>query len=177
MIPKRHRFSATTANGSENDDLTTRVLVEAAKRASGVEHFVLISVIGADTVPIGYFRRKAAAKRIVSECGIPFSILQAALFHDLTLTAAKAMAKAPMLLLPGGVCWQSVELRDVACRLGELAGRVSNLAGPCVYTLEQLQRDCLRGRQAPAAPAIPHEDPARFRRSWPRSLFSPVIRP
>ena len=137
------------AGGPRNDDLTTRVLIEAAKRAGTVKHFLLISVIGADAVPIGYFARKAAAERIVSDSGIPFSFLRAAQFHDLTLTTVKAMAKAPVLLAPGGVRWQPVDVRDVAARLAELAsgtpaGRVPDLAGPRIYTLEQLQRDYLR---------------------------------
>jgi uncharacterized protein YbjT (DUF2867 family) len=58
------------------------------------------------------------------------------------------MAKAPILPAPGGVRWQPVASREVAARLAELtlgnpAGRVPDLAGPRIYTLEELQRNYL----------------------------------
>src|SRR5262249_15499195 len=66
------------AGGPKGDDVATRNLVQAAERAGTVEHLVLISVIGADTVPVGYFARKAEAERIVAASRIPHTILRAA---------------------------------------------------------------------------------------------------
>lgn len=137
------------AGSSKDDDVTTRNLVEAAVRAGGVEHFVFISVIGADAVPIGYFVRKAKAERIVAESGIPYSILRAAQFHELALMTVRAIAKGPVLLAIKAVRCQPVSSREVAARLVELAlgapaGRVPDLAGPRVYTLEELQRGYLK---------------------------------
>lgn len=136
------------AGGPKGDDVSTRNLVEAAKRAGTVEHFVLISVIGADAIPVGYFVRKAESEQIVADSGLPYTILRAAQFHDLTLKTVQGMAKAPVLLAPGGVRWEPVDSRDVAARLAQLtlgapAGRVADLAGPRVYTLEELQRGYL----------------------------------
>jgi uncharacterized protein YbjT (DUF2867 family) len=136
------------AGGPKGDDVSARNLVQAAQRAGTVRHLVLISVIGADTVPIGYFARKAAAERIVVASGIPYTILRAAQFHDLALKTVRAMAKAPFLLAPGGVQWQPVASHEVASRLahltlGDPAGRVPDLAGPRIYTLEDLQRGYL----------------------------------
>jgi uncharacterized protein YbjT (DUF2867 family) len=105
------------AGGPKGDDVTTRNLVQATQRAGTVEHLVLISVIGADTVPIGYFVRKAGAERIVAASGIPYTILRAAQFHDLAFKTVQAIAKAPILPAPGGVRWQPVASRDVAARL------------------------------------------------------------
>ncbi|MUN37622.1 SDR family oxidoreductase [Actinomadura litoris] len=136
------------AGGPKGDDVSTRNLVQAARRAGSVDHLVLISVVGADAVPIGYFARKAAAEAIVAASGIPYTILRAAQFHELALKTVRAMAKAPVLPAPGGVRWQPVASGDVAARLAELtlgapAGRVSDLVGPRVYTLEELQRGYL----------------------------------
>lgn len=136
------------AGGPKGDDASTRNLVQAAQRAGTVKHLVLVSVIGADAVPIGYFARKAEAERIVAASGIPYTILRAAQFHELALKTVRAMAKAPVLLAPGGIRWQPVSSGEVAARLAELtmadpAGRVSDLAGPRVYTLEELQRTYL----------------------------------
>ena len=136
------------AGGPKGDDVSTRNLVEAAQRTGTVEHLVLISVVGADAVPIGYFARKAETERIVADSGIPCTILRAAQFHELTLKTVRAMAKAPVLVAPGGVRWQPVAAREVAARLAELtlgspAGRVADLTGPRTYTLEELQRSYL----------------------------------
>ena len=136
------------AGGPKGDDVITRNLVAAAERAGTVEHFVLISVVGADTVPVGYFARKAESERIVTESGLPHTILRAAQFHELTLKTVAAMARMPVLMAPGGVRWQPVASREVAVRLvdltlGEPAGRVADLPGPRTHTLEELQRSYL----------------------------------
>lgn len=136
------------AGGPKGDDTSAENLVRAAERAGTVEHLVLISVIGADVVPLGYFDRKAKAERIVADSMIPSTILRAAQFHDLTLTTVQAMAKAPVLVAPSGIRWQPVASCEVAARLAELtlgrpAGRVADLAGPRTYTLEELQRSYL----------------------------------
>lgn len=136
------------AGGPKGDDIATRNLVDAAKRAGTVNHFVFISVIGADCVPIGYFTRKLASEKTVAESGIAWTTLRAAQFHDLTLKTVQAMAKMPVLLAPGGVRWQPVDSRDVSQRLAQLtldapAGLVADLAGPKVYSLEELQRSYL----------------------------------
>src|SRR4051794_19686684 len=136
------------AGGPKGDDVSTQHLVGAAQRAGTVEHLVLISVIGAEAVPVGYFARKAKAERVGADSGVPYTILRAAQFHDLTLKTVRALAKAPVLVAPGGVRWQPVAALEVADRLVELAlgspaGRVADLAGPRIYTLEELQRTYL----------------------------------
>jgi uncharacterized protein YbjT (DUF2867 family) len=138
------------AGGPKGDDVATAHLARAAAKAE-VRHLLLISVIGADTVPIGYFQRKLAAERILAESGIPWTVLRAAQFHDLTLKTARAMAKLPILPAPGGVRWQPVDSSEVAARLADLAlgapaGLVPDLAGPRVYRLDELVGGYLRAR-------------------------------
>ncbi|MFC5667575.1 SDR family oxidoreductase [Kitasatospora misakiensis] len=146
------------AGDAKNDEATTRDLVAAARRA-GVRHLVYISVIAADLVPLGYFRAKHAAERLVAESGIPYTTLRAAQFHDLTAKTAAAMGKMPLVPKPGGMRWEPVDSRDVAERLVELAlaapaGLVPDLAGPAVRSLGDLTRDYLRaaGRRRPMLP-------------------------
>ncbi|MFH8789840.1 SDR family oxidoreductase [Streptomyces roseoverticillatus] len=138
------------AGGPKGDDEATRHLVAAAQRA-GVEHLVYISVIGADKLPLGYFRAKLGAEQAISESGIPWTTLRAAQFHDLALTVVEKMAKLPVVPAPGGLRWQPVDARDVAARLVELvlgrpAGLVPDLTGPKVYGLGDLSRDYLQAR-------------------------------
>ena len=136
------------AGGPKGDDVATAHLARAAAAAQ-VRHLVLISVIAADAVPIGYFRRRLICEHVVEKCGVPFTILRAAQFHDLVLFAARKMAKLPVLPAPAGVRWQPVDAGDVAVRLAELAegepaGMVPDLAGPRVYRLDELVGDYLR---------------------------------
>ena len=146
------------ADGTKGDDAATARLVAAARRA-GVGHLVYISVVGADTVPVGWLRMKLAAEKAVAESGIPFTILRAAQFHDLVLTVARKMAKLPVVPSPGGLRFQPVDAADVAARLVELtlagpSGLAADIAGPKVYPLADLTRSYLRasGKHRPMVP-------------------------
>jgi uncharacterized protein YbjT (DUF2867 family) len=135
------------AGGAKGDEEATRNLVRAASRA-GAAHLVYISVIGADRVPLGYFRNKLGAERVVAECGLPWTTLRAAQFHDLVLTAVQAMAKLPVVPVPG-LRLQPVDAAEVAGRLVELtldepAGKVPDLAGPKVHGMAELVRGYLQ---------------------------------
>jgi uncharacterized protein YbjT (DUF2867 family) len=130
------------AGGAKGDDIAARNLTAAAKRA-GVRHIVLISVIGADRMPIGYFRQKAEAERIVAGSGIPWTILRAAQLHEFVLPVVKGMSKLPFLPVPSGLRFEPVHVDDVAARLceltlGEPAGRVPDIAGPDVLGVREL---------------------------------------
>jgi uncharacterized protein YbjT (DUF2867 family) len=134
------------AGDAKHDEQTTNTVVRAA-RQSGVRHLVYISVVAADRVPLGYFRAKYAAERIVAEGGVPFTTLRAAQFHDFVLNAAQALAKSPVVPVPG-MRLQPVEAAEVADRLvelalGEPAGMVPDLAGPEVHAMRDLLRTYL----------------------------------
>lgn len=135
------------AGGPKGDGEATARLARAAARA-GVRHLVHVSVIGADRVPIAWFRMKLAAEEAVTGAGVPWTILRAAQFHDLVLKTASAMAKSPVIPVPGVIRFQPVDARDVAVRLtaltlGEPAGLVADLAGPQVAPLRDLVRSYL----------------------------------
>ncbi len=145
------------AGGPKGDDVAARHLVRAAS-AAGVRHLVLISVIGADRVPLAWLRSKLAAEQAVAGSGIPWTTLRAAQFHDLALTMAEKMAKLPVIPAPG-MRLQPVDSREVAARLVELtlgapAGLVPDLAGPQVCTMADLLGGYLRacGRRRPLLP-------------------------
>jgi len=55
---------------------------------------VYISVIGADKLPLGWFKSKLGAEQAVAGSGIPWTTLRAAQFHDLILKAVRTMGKA-----------------------------------------------------------------------------------
>ncbi|MHA5052267.1 SDR family oxidoreductase [Streptomyces sp. SD15] len=146
------------AGGTKGDDRVTRNLVRAAAKA-GVRHLVYISVIGADTLPLGWFKTQLAAEKAVTESGIPWTMLRAAQFHELVLTMAEKMTKLPVVPVPGGLRFQPVDSREVAARLVELtlgdpAGAVPDLTGPKVYGVGDLLHGYLeaRGKRRPLLP-------------------------
>ncbi len=152
------------AGAQLGDDDKARTLVRAA-RAGGTPHLVVISVVGADRVPVrsrfdrmafGYFANKLAAEKVVETSGLPWTILRATQFHDLILMTARAMAKLPVIPMPSSTRFQPIDAGDVAKRLAELAlgepaGLVPDVAGPRIYDAADLVRGYLRaaGRWRP----------------------------
>jgi uncharacterized protein YbjT (DUF2867 family) len=146
------------AGGPRGDDEATRNLVRAASHGK-VQHLVCISVIGADRVPLAYFRSKLGAERAVADSGLPWTTLRAAQISDSVLMLAEKMAKMPVIPVPSAVRFEPVDASDVAARLVELtldepAGLVPDLPGPRVYGMAVLIRDYLRarGRRRPIMP-------------------------
>ncbi|GAA1921838.1 NAD(P)H-binding protein [Microbacterium aoyamense] len=128
------------AGGANGDDTGTRNTVHAAHEA-GIDHVVLISVVGADRMPIGYFRRKASSERIVEESGIPHTIIRVAQLHQFVHPIARTLSR--LRLAPRGLRFEPVDVDRVAERLAELvtspaAGKVGDLAGPEVLSAHDL---------------------------------------
>ncbi|MGW3207000.1 SDR family oxidoreductase [Streptomyces sp. NPDC001135] len=137
---------ASTQRGG--DEKAAEHLIAAARRA-GVGHLVYISIVGTDRVPLGYYRTKLAVERQIEESGLGWTILRTTQFHDLLASVLGGLAKAPVLLVPAGVPDQPVEVGEVADRLAGLAlagpaGRVADMGGPEVRTLDSLARAYLR---------------------------------
>jgi uncharacterized protein YbjT (DUF2867 family) len=155
------------AGAQKGDGDKTRALVRAAAGA-GAPHLVNISVVGADRVPqdsgldramFGYFGSKLAAEQVVADSGLPWTTLRATQFHDLWLTAARALAKLPVIPVATGTRFQPVDAGEVAARLVELAlgspsGLAPDIAGPRIYPMAGLVRAYLRaaGKRRPLLP-------------------------
>jgi len=130
------------AGGAKGDDVAARNLAAAAREA-GVGHLVLISVVGADRMPIGYFRAKAAAEQAIAESGVPWTVLRAAQLHDFVLPVVRGLARLPLTPVPGGLRFEPVHVDEVAARLAEItlgdaAGRVPDITGPEVLDVAGL---------------------------------------
>ncbi|MET7385633.1 SDR family oxidoreductase [Streptomyces sp. NPDC005529] len=158
------------AGGPKGDDLATRNLVRAAQ-AAAVRHFVYISVIGADRVPLAWLRSKREAERAVAGSGLPWTTLRAAQFNDLTLKMVAGMARLPVFPAPGGLRLQPVDVRDVAARITELtlgspSGLVPDLAGPRVYALAELADGYALARGRRRRPLLPVRIPGKAGRAY-----------
>jgi uncharacterized protein YbjT (DUF2867 family) len=111
----------------------SRRAVEAGA-AAGVAHHVLVSIVGCDRVPIGYYRVKTAQERVVADGPVPWSILRATQFHGLVAGLFEATARfgvRPRVRAP----LQPIDPAVVASRLTDAAhagpsGRLPDLGGP-----------------------------------------------
>ncbi len=124
-------------------------LVEAAVRA-GKPHLVYISIVGVDRVPLAYYQRKRDDEQLISDSGLPWTVLRATQFHDLIAAMLRLLVIPPVMAVPAGWSFQPIDVRDVGSRLadlaqGEPAGRVSDIGGPQVLPIVKLAQSYLTG--------------------------------
>jgi len=129
-----------TANRTK-DAAIARTLLDAARTAA-VEHLVLISIVGIDDIPLGYYRDKVEVERLVVQSGVPHTILRATQFHALVEKLLTVQRRLPVVLAPAFDV-QPIAVEDVAQRLTELAGsapagRVPDIGGPAVRSFAEL---------------------------------------
>lgn len=146
------------AGGAAGDDAKARVLVDAIRRTGGRPHVVLISVVGADVMPIvsrvdrtlfGYFDAKLGAERAIIGSGLPWTILRSTQTHELTLQTFRLLSKAPVTPVFAGVHLQPIAAVEVGERLadlslGEAMGSVPDVGGPEVLPMRDLAVGALR---------------------------------
>lgn len=140
-VTSTHTQSRSTSEAFFGD--ITRHLL-AAEKAAGVGHHVVLSIVGIDDVPSGYYEGKVLQERLVEEGDVPWSILRATQFHEF---AEQVMAYArigPFSLVPTMLS-QPVAAVEVAWALVDLvengtSGRVPDLAGPEPLQMVDLAR-------------------------------------
>jgi uncharacterized protein YbjT (DUF2867 family) len=109
-------------------------------------HVVLISIVGVEQIPLGYYRHKLAAEEVVRESGLPWTTLRTTQFHSLLASLLGGLAKIPGIMpIPSDIRFQPIAAVEVGARLADLAlgspaGRVPDLGGPEIVTLEDLAR-------------------------------------
>jgi uncharacterized protein YbjT (DUF2867 family) len=135
------------AGGPKGDDVAARHLMQAAS-AADVEHVVSISIVGADRMPLGYFKAKHEMEQTLAASGVGWSLVRSAQFHELCLDLAMKLARLPVVPDPKGLRFQPVAAAEVADRIVELAlghpsGRVGELVGPTTYATSELVRTAL----------------------------------
>ncbi|MDR3084094.1 MAG: NAD(P)H-binding protein [Streptomyces sp.] len=119
-------------------------LLSAGKKA-GVRHFVILSIVGADQVPdLDYYRAKVLQEDILKAGPIPYSIVRATQFMEFMDATLSMTTDGDTVRLPRTPI-QPIAAADVADAVAEVAAGsplngVVNLAGPDVYTLDELGR-------------------------------------
>ncbi|MER7156208.1 SDR family oxidoreductase [Streptomyces lydicus] len=117
----------------------------AASRKSGIRHFVILSIVGVDRVPeLDYYRAKALQENILAAGPIPYSIVRATQFMEFMEAVLSWTADNDTVRLPATPI-QPIASKDVAAAVAEVAagaplGGIRNIAGPEVFTLDELGR-------------------------------------
>jgi len=98
---------------------TTRNLL-AAEEQAGVGHHVLLSIVGIDEVPFGYYDGKVAQEQEVRRSGRPATVLRAAQFHEFAEQMLERSRVGPLTVVPRMLS-APVAAREVGVALVELA--------------------------------------------------------
>jgi uncharacterized protein YbjT (DUF2867 family) len=121
---------------------STTNLLAAGQRAA-VGHQLILSIVGVDQVPqLDYYRAKALQEELLREGPTPYSIVRATQFFEFTDTTMSWTSDATTVRLPATPV-QPIAAADVVdavveVAVGEPLQGIRNVAGPDVFTLDEL---------------------------------------
>ncbi len=135
-------------------DGTRRAL--AAAQEAGARHFLAVSVVGCERVPLDYYRAKAAQEDLIASGSVPWTLMRATQFHPF-LAGLFATAARFGIRPTGRAKLQPVDVEIVATYLAKVArrepgGRLPDMCGPEVQTLSELSGVWKRARGSRALP-------------------------
>jgi uncharacterized protein YbjT (DUF2867 family) len=125
-------------------------LVDAAKRA-GVGHYVCLSIVGIDDLPdSGYMRAKVVQEKVITQSGIPYTIVRATQFAEFTDGITASMTVGDQVRVPDALI-QPVTADKVAAEVARAAVTaplrgIVNIGGPDKISFEQMARAVLADR-------------------------------
>jgi len=156
---------------------STTNLVDAAKRA-GVGHYVCLSIVGADELPdSGYMRAKVVQEKVITESGIPYTVVRATQFAEFTDAITASMTVGDEVRVPDALI-QPVAADKVAAEVARAAvaaplGGVVNIGGPEKISFEQMARAVLADRGEDTAVVVDPQAHYFGTRLAERSLVTP----
>lgn len=132
----------------------SETLLTGASRA-GIRHALLLSIVGIDRNPHGYYAGKVAQEEVWARSPVPSTIVRATQFHEFAGQVAGQARLGPIQLAPHARI-QPIAAAEVATHLAGLveapaAGRVSDISGPREEDLADMIRAWVRhqGRRGP----------------------------
>jgi uncharacterized protein YbjT (DUF2867 family) len=137
--PVMHFFTTSTTN-----------LVAEAKKA-GVRHYVALSIVGLDGLPeSGYLRAKVAQEKIITQSGLPYTLVRATQFAEFTDQITDSLVVGDEVHVPYALIqpipgWKVASVVRRAAAAEPLNGFV-NIGGPQKISFEQMARDSLARR-------------------------------
>jgi uncharacterized protein YbjT (DUF2867 family) len=134
-------------------ETSTRNLLATAATV-GVRHYVALSVVGTERLAeSGYFRAKIAQEKLITDSGIPYSIVHATQFFEFVTSIADAAADGTTVRLAPAFI-QPMAADDVARAVAKVAvgspvNGIVEVAGPEQFRLDDLVRQALSARHDP----------------------------
>jgi len=156
---------------------STSNLVVVAARA-GVGHYVALSIVGVDGLPdSGYMRAKVVQEKIITESGLPYTIVRATQFAEFTDAITDSMADDDQVRVPDALI-QPIAADDVARDVARAAvadplNGVVNIGGPQKISFEQMARDTLARRNDDTTVVVDPEAQYFGAKLAERSLVTP----
>lgn len=124
--------------------------------ASGVQHHVVLSIVGAETLAAAggrYFQAKAQQERLVAESGVPYSIVRSTQFFEFVRAIADSATQAHVTRVADALV-QPIAAVDTATAVANTATgaplqRMIEVAGPDQFRLGDLVALDLRWSRDP----------------------------
>ena len=120
----------------------------AAAKAAGVGNYVVLSIVGVDGLPdSGYMRAKVAQEKLLTESGLPYSIVRATQFSEFADAITASMTVGDEVRVPDALI-QPITSDRVASDVARAAvanplNGVVNIGGPAKIPFEQMARESL----------------------------------
>ena len=115
----------------------------ASARASGVRHYVALSVVGTERLQAsGYFRAKLAQEALIKSSGVPYTIVRATQFFEFLGAIAQTGTTGDKVVEPTALI-QPIASNDVADVMAEVAlasplNGMIEIAGPERFRMSDL---------------------------------------
>jgi uncharacterized protein YbjT (DUF2867 family) len=166
-----HAASSPGRNTGKVDVDGTARLLDAGKN---IRHFIYVSIVGIDRIPMSYYKHKLKAEQKVRESGVPWTIVRATQFHSFIDALLCKMVGHRIGILPQGWQFQSIDVTEVAENLCDCVSegaqhRVLSIGGPKTQTLREMAEQWLRarGKRSAILPLpIPGKASLALRQGW-----------
>jgi uncharacterized protein YbjT (DUF2867 family) len=150
-------------------DFFTRSATNIAHAASaaGVGHYVALSIVGVDGLPDSpYMRAKVAQEKIITESGLPYSIVRATQFAEFTDGIVDSLTAGDEVRVPDALI-QPIPADEVAAAVAKAAADepingIVDIGGPEKITFEQMARDVLSRKGDETIPVVVDADARYF---------------
>jgi uncharacterized protein YbjT (DUF2867 family) len=145
-------------------ETSTRNLL-ATEAKTGVNHHIVLSIVGCDRLPAsGYLRAKVAQEKLIKASPIPYTILRATQFFEFIGGIADSTTSGQTVHLPS-VLFQPILSEDVAAALARIAvakplNGTIDLAGPDALPFDEVVRQYLVAHKDPRTVVV--DEQARY---------------
>ena len=125
-----------------------------AETAAGIQHHIVLSIVGADRmVNIGYMRAKVAQENAIKASGVPYTIVRATQFFEFIGPIADFATSGKTVRI-SNVLMQPIAAEDISDVVASIAlqqpkNGYINVAGPDRLTQDELAKELLQARNDP----------------------------